>query len=223
VVRFRTIAAYRLLFASLAAAALGYEANPAASGPHGLVNFVSYFTNECNILAIVVIGGGGIAAVAGRRAVPDQLRGALVVYLVVTGTVYATLLAGLPNQHVTPWTNTVMHQIMPAVVVIDWLIDPPRVAMSVRRALWWLVFPITYLGYTLARGAVVDWYPYPFLTPTHQGYLGVAENCAGIAGGFLLLIGAVTLLGNALGRRLASRDALDLIRCEQTGGGYGQY
>jgi hypothetical protein len=101
-----------------------------------------------------------------------------------------------------------MHQLMPIVIVLDWLIDPPRHTLSTRKALYWLLFPLAYLGYTLTRGPHTGWYPYPFLTPTTHGYLPVIENCAAIAIGLLILIAVVTRIGNSLGRRLANRHAL---------------
>jgi hypothetical protein len=33
----------------------------------------------------------------------------------------------------------------------------------------WLAYPAAWLGYTLIRGASVDWYPYPFVDVSQLG------------------------------------------------------
>jgi hypothetical protein len=52
--------------------------------------------------------------------------------------------------------NTVVHQVMPVVIVLDWLFVPPVRPLPVRRVLWWLVFPLLYLAYTMIRGPLAD-------------------------------------------------------------------
>ena len=58
---------------------------------------------------------------------------------------------------------------------------------------WWIAaFPIAWVVYTMIRGAVVDWYPYPFLDPAVEpgvGLGGVAVYVIAIAS-FILLIGS---------------------------------
>ena len=46
----------------------------------------------------------------------------------------------------------------------------------------WLIFPAVYLVYSLCRGPIADWYPYPFLDPDHGslGYWNVAITSVGI-------------------------------------------
>jgi hypothetical protein len=68
----------------------------------------------------------------------------------------------------------VLHYTMPTVIVIDWLVDLPKNRVSLRESLIWLAFPLLYLVYSLLRGPLVDWYPYPFLDPRIEGYGNVA-------------------------------------------------
>jgi hypothetical protein len=193
------VGSYRIVLALLAAVAMSYTGYHAVTRHTGLANFFSYFTIESNILAVVAFAWGGCALLARRTAVPEVLRGAVVVYLAITGAVYALLLAGLPGQHIDPWVNTVVHQVMPAVVVLDWLIAPPRTALPLRRAWSWLVFPVLYLAYTLLRGPFAHWYPYPFLDPRPHGYGHVVIGAVGIAVGFVLVTVLVRWVGVALG------------------------
>ena len=86
----------------------------------------------------------------------------------------------------------------------DWICFRPWSRASYRAALAWLAFPLVYLAYSLSRGAVVDWYPYPFLDPRHPGGYGrVAAFAVVLAVVMALLAVAV----NAIGRkRAASAD-----------------
>jgi hypothetical protein len=93
----------------------------------------------------------------------------------------------------------VLHRVIPVVMVADWLIDPPRAALELRRALIWLVYPLLFAAYSLMRGPIVGWYPYPFLDPAQVGGYGVvALYCLGIAAGALLFTWLVVSVGGTL-------------------------
>ena len=59
----------------------------------------------------------------------------------------------------------VLHRLMPVVMALDWLLAPPSRRLAFRQCLWWMIYPLLYLVYSLIRGPIVDWYPYPFLDP----------------------------------------------------------
>ena len=204
------VAAYRIGFALLTLAAVVYQLfhsidiNPDFRAG----NFFSFFTIESNIFAAVVLiafGLGLVRSPASRAA--ELVRGAAVLYMVTTGIVYGLLLSGYTEElnTATDWVNNVVHRIFPLVLLADWLIDPPDVRIPFRRALVWLAFPIVFLVYSLIRGPIVDWYPYPFLNPdTAGGYAGVAAVCVGIAVGVIAMTWLVTWTGNHL--RLGARS-----------------
>lgn len=167
------------------------------------VNFFSYFTNLSNIFGACVFLYCAVRR--DRTPMVDLVRGAAVVYLTVTGIVYNTLLLDADELGVlVPWVNNVIHRVMPLVVIIDWLVDPPRTRLTLNRTLWWLAFPLVYVSYSLIRGPLVDWYPYPFLDPDKVGgYGGVAAYSVGIALAVVLFIIGVMWVGNKLGQRRA--------------------
>ena len=53
--------------------------------------------------------------------------------------------------------------------------------------MWWLVFPLVWTAYTLIRGAIVDWYPYPFLDHRLHSIGVVALYVVGIAVAFFVV------------------------------------
>jgi hypothetical protein len=163
------------------------------------VNFFSFFTIVSNIFGAAVLLGVTFG-MPWDPHVRDVLRGAATLALAIVGVVFALLLSNLDSQ-VIPWVNTVVHEVMPIGIVLDWCINPPRTAISRRDAAAWLVLPAAYLVYTLARGAAVHWYPYPFLNVDTIGYAGVAAYSAGILVFTILAAYALMAVGNALRAR----------------------
>jgi hypothetical protein len=168
------------------------------------LNFFFYFTVLSNILAAILM-----AALA-LRPFPlldnGLTRGAVTLYMTITGLVYAVLLrpieadVGLTD----PWINWVLHSLGPAAVMIDWLLFPPRKWLN-RAALWaWLIFPALFLAVTLIRGPIADFYPYPFLDPGEIGYAGVAGYSVGVLLLFLAIGAFIRWWGNRRGQELAT-------------------
>jgi len=177
---------YRLFFGGLAAAAVITQYLHGANHAPGFqpINFFSYFTIQSNILAALVLLVAGLAGLFGRQGSQlALLRGAATFYMTTTGIVYALLLSGLEVslQTTIPWVNTVLHYIMPMAVLADWLVNRPARKVTFKEAALWLIFPAAYVAYSLVRGLVVNWYPYPFLNPAQNGYWHVALICACIA------------------------------------------
>jgi hypothetical protein len=170
------------------------------------LNYFGYFTNVSNILAacIFIVSAYYVARRRESSRKADLVRGAATLYMAVTGVVYLTLLSGEELGLLMPWVNIVTHIVMPIAVVADWLYRPPRNRLGVQHMLLWLIFPLLYLGYTLVRGAVVHWYPYPFLDPSKvAGYGGVVVYCVVILVAFLAIGWLLTKLSVRLKRRLA--------------------
>jgi CDP-diglyceride synthetase len=92
------------------------------------VNFFSYFTNLSNIFAGFVLVASAMYLAGSRKpsATDDLVRGAVTMYMVITGVVYSLLLSGYELGHLLPWVNIVLHYIMPIVVLADWLCQPQR-------------------------------------------------------------------------------------------------
>ena len=154
--RRRLLAIGRLAFVGLSVVAITAQVLDLASrGVLNPVNFFSYFTIQSNLIAIAALALPALATLAGRSTRYDLLRGAAVVYMTVTGVVYALLLSGTDVDTAVPWVNAVVHQVMPIVVVVDWLLDPPAPPLPLRRTLVvWIAYPIAWIAYTMVRGAI---------------------------------------------------------------------
>lgn len=182
------IVAYRMLFSFLGFSAIVTEtATIIDRGQFVPGNFFSYFTIESNAFTVIVLVLTALALAYGvQNKLVAMLRGANTLYMIIVGLVFTLLLSGIKDAEFTavPWDNIVLHYIMPVAVVLDWLLDIPRQRVLYRKALVWLLFPLVYVFYSLIRGYLVGWYPYPFLDPSTSGYTGVTATSI-----VLLLVG----------------------------------
>ena len=191
--------ALRLLFGLLTLVAVASQLAIHVRMEANVVNFFSYFTNLSNLLAAAIL-----LLTARARAVPawiDRVRAVSAMNMAVVGIVFTLLLRNEDLGALQPWVNFVLHDLMPCVVVLDWLLDPPSTRLGVRNLLQSLAFPAGYLAYCLLRGAQTGWYPYPFLNPSRvDGYGGVTVYAVGITVIFLVVGWILVALGNRLGR-----------------------
>ncbi|PZF86240.1 Pr6Pr family membrane protein [Jiangella anatolica] len=176
-----------------------------------VANFFSYFTVQSNLL---VIAGCLWLAVAphtdGRFFRVLRLTG--LIGIGVTGVVYATLLAPLVDlEGAAQAANIGFHYISPIMAVIGWLLFGPWPRIDRRTIGLTLVWPIAWLVYTLIRGEVVDWYPYPFIDVNDIGYGRTVLNSAGIT---VLLLGVGWLFARG-DRRLGDRAGSDHVPAER--------
>lgn len=161
-----------------------------------VVNFFSYFTIQSNIVGIVVLLILALRAPGPRPGWLESLRGAATVYLTITFIVVILLLSNIDVGLQLPWVDFVVHKLTPVVMVLDWLLDPPTVRLTRRDVLSWLVYPLIWLVYTMIRGPIADWYPYPFLNPANGGYGQVVITSAVILVAGTVLCLAFAWLGN---------------------------
>lgn len=171
----------------------------------------NYFTIQSNLMAAIVLLWNAIRPPTENNLLRrDLFRGAAVLYLAITGVVYALLLSGYnaQMQGAMAGANLVLHYVAPLAVFADWLIVPPSAALTFRRALVWTAYPLLYLVFSLVRGALFDWYPYGFLDPgLVGGYGGVAIFSAVVLGGALGFIWLLVAIGRWRGQ--GQTDLLD--------------
>jgi hypothetical protein len=149
-------------------------------------NFFSYFTILSNLMAIGVLLWSAARPPSSHGPRAAAVRGAVTLYMAITGIVYAVLLAPADVGKPEPWVDFVIHVAGPLVLALDWALEPSRRLPGRRVIAAWLAFPLAYLVYSLVRGVAVDWYPYPFLDPDESGgYAGVAGYSLGVLAAFV--------------------------------------
>lgn len=169
-----------------------------------IVRVLSFFTIQSNLLT------GLVSAQLALR--PDRdgpvwrpVRLAALCGITVTGIVYSTVLARIhqPNGTAETFVNTLVHYVVPIMAVVGWVVSGPRpriTRVTMARA---LLFPLLWFVYTLVRGAIWHWYPYPFLDVPSHGYARVAVNAVLVT----VVLGAVAALFAVGDRRLPPAPA----------------
>jgi hypothetical protein len=207
--------AARAWFAATAGCALVgvlISAITAANNEHGrfhpaaarAVNAFVFFTIQSNLLVALAALLLALKLTRGSTAFA-VLRLTGLVAITVTGIVFHVALA--QTLDLKSWDavgNELVHTVVPVMAVVGWLLIGPRSLVSRRIAWLSLIFPVWWLAFTLIRGAIAHWYPYPFVDVTQLGYGRVAVNCVWVALLFLGLAASATTLD----RRLSPSGAL---------------
>lgn len=184
--------------------AAGNDAGRFTSVAGRIVNTLSFFTVQSNILVAVTTGLLAVR-LARTSTLFRVLRLTAVIGITITGVVFHLALANLQElsdkEAAADW---VLHTASPILCVAGWLLFGPRGQVSRRVAGLCVTFPLAWLAYTLIRGELVDdrfghpYYPYPFLDVAQLGYGPVVVAIALVAA----LFGVLALLALALDRRL---------------------
>ncbi|SCL32474.1 hypothetical protein GA0070616_4474 [Micromonospora nigra] len=185
-----------------------------ALGPATVTGLLPYFTIQSNVAVALFATHAGWRAWQGRPEPTSALKGAVTLYITITGVVYHLVLANPASPFAMAQPdrafgealgNQFLHTIVPLLAVADWVLFDRRGRLRPRYAAWWLAFPLGYLGFALVRGLVVDRYPYPFIDAGELGYDGVAVSAVFFAAAFWLLGLLFVAVDRLLGRRPAGR------------------
>lgn len=186
-----------LLFAIIPQIAIYYDLT---HGYRDLANYYSTFTILTNTIATFVFLIMVIVGPKYKLRWLDSVRGAMTGYLLILGAIYFLLLRNLPDDPAAPTISAVnhtLHYAMQVIAILDWIIFPPKNKLSFSNAIKWIVFPLLFVLYTLIRGRIVNWYPYPFLDPAN-GYLQMLPTLFVMIVAGLVLSVVLIALGRAL-------------------------
>ncbi|MFT3826797.1 MAG: Pr6Pr family membrane protein [Chitinophagaceae bacterium] len=151
-----------------------------------VINFFSFFTILSNIL--VAVNCTVLVIKPSTRINTPSVQSALAVYIAIVGITYSLVLRKL--WHPQGWqlvADVLLHDVIPVMYVVYWLVFVPKGQLKWNDALRWLLFPFVYIAYTLLRGAQTCWYPYPFVDAHALGYGKVWLNVLLFSAAFLLV------------------------------------
>ena len=105
----------------------------------------------------------------------------------LVGVVYQIILRHAWNpQGLQKWVDELLHSVIPALVLIYWILFVSKSELKWKSAFFWALYPLGYLTYILIRAKPSGFYPYPFVNVNELGYRAVFINCAFISIGFIL-------------------------------------
>ncbi len=178
-------ATFRLLTALLALSGVTIEL--VLGGPP--TRTLSHFTVQAALLLALVTLASARCAWSAHHPLPGALTGAALLYVTAAGLVHHLLLANGASPYTVPdgadgWhtiATHILHTAVPAAALLDWLLLTAPGRLHLRQATAWLLYPLAYLAFSLARGELLipgtqGRYLYPFLDVDQHGYRGVLGN-----------------------------------------------
>ncbi|TIU48417.1 MAG: hypothetical protein E5W19_17820 [Mesorhizobium sp.] len=168
-----------------------------------IVFYFSFFTILTNIGAVLVhislLSSSGYAwlpAFAGPR-----MRACVAVSITLVFIVYATVLARLwQPQGLFLFCDVLLHYATPVLFVLWWLISGADGRTRWSDVSWWVVYPISYLVYSLARAPLAGEVPYPFLDIAKNGVGSVTVAALAITALFLVICAVAVFIDHGIGR-----------------------
>lgn len=184
---------------------VGQYVNTYAGSLAGTINYFSYFTILSNILVAATLTSAALALAResgiGRLLNKPAVATATALYITVTGLIYFFILSHL--YQLEGWTlqfDRLLHYVMPPAYVVFWLAFVPKGTLDLRNVVWMLVVPLVYGAYTLARGPVAGWYPYPFIDAATLGYPRTFRNTGEFIIFFAFMGSIYVLIDRLIGR-----------------------
>lgn len=169
--------------------------------------FFLYFTNQSNILMFIYLFLFAAGNFGSKRLYAfthnDAVRGAVTLYIAVTGLIYcAVIMPFSPGGY--PWTEKIwfsnivnywLHIINPALFVAFWFrpVNSQRLPV-VKTALLYMIYPLCYLIFSLINGAIINFYPYPFLNAAQLWDTLFPDRAYETVAGALLLTASFVIL-----------------------------
>jgi uncharacterized membrane protein YhdT len=169
--------------------------------------YFSYFTITSCILSgiVLLVAGLGVLRNKSEGKWLTIARLTMAASMVIVGVIYNLLLA---NQAPDPrdvgyeWPvvpNLIMHTYMPIIIFLEWIITNTAFKLKLKQAFWVLIYPLSWLAFSLVRGSITDWWPYWFIDPA-SGLPTVVQWIATISAFFVVLALVLTPLQQALAR-----------------------
>ncbi len=169
--------------------------------------YFSYFTITSCILSgiVLLVAGLGVLRNKSEGKWLTIARLTMAASMVIVGVIYNLLLA---NQAPDPrdvgyeWPvvpNLIMHTYMPIIIFLEWLITNTAFKLKLKQAFLVLIYPLSWLAFSLVRGSITDWWPYWFIDPA-SGLPTVVQWIATISAFFVVLALVLTPLQQALAR-----------------------
>ena len=161
-----------------------------------------YFTILTNLMAALVLTGIALGKTTFGSPV---LLGGLTISMVFVGLIYILFLRGLLElSGGAKLADFILHYVSPVLVLLFWLVFAPKGTQRNSNPLLWVIYPLAYGIYALARGAADGKYAYPFIDVAQIGWLQAATNILLMALSFLAAGFVMVWLDRLLGRRKLS-------------------
>lgn len=113
---------------------------------------------------------------------------AVTLYILIVGLVYQLILRFTWSpEGLAMIVDELLHSVNPLLFLIAWIFIFKKNNLNWSLLLKWLIYPLAYLVYSLIRGSIVNWYPYPFIDVTKIGIQQSLVNSLMVTAMFVLI------------------------------------
>lgn len=143
-----------------------------------VVRFFSYFTILTNLIVAIFFSMQMLKKnQTNHFFLLSETSLSVTVYILVVGLIYQFILSKLYHpQGLNLLADNIIHGFTPIATLIFWLFYESRRKIRFATILYWLLYPLIYLVYTLFRGSIIQFYPYPFVDIIKYGMPQVLIN-----------------------------------------------
>jgi hypothetical protein len=180
----------------------------------GVINTLSYFTILTNLIVAIVStasalrGDPNTADTSNTFLTRPSTMSAVAVYIFIVGLTYSLLLRSIwEPTGLNAVLDVALHDITPILYVLFWFFFVPKGTLRWSQPIYWLIYPVLYVLYCLARGAITGLYPYYFVDVTLLGYPKALLNTALLFVGFWIVSLIAVAIDRFVGRSRLSRAA----------------
>ncbi|MDQ2865797.1 MAG: Pr6Pr family membrane protein [Candidatus Eremiobacteraeota bacterium] len=169
-----------------------------------LADFLSYFTIWTNALVAICVTVLLLwpNTRLGRFFSQSGTQTAIASYIAFVSIAYNILLRHIWNpQGAAMVADELLHDVGPIFYIVYWIGLSPKAGLRFLDAVPWLVYPLAYVAFAMARGALVHRYAYYFIDVDKLGIAAVVRNIGGLIVAFLVLGIVFLALARVLTRR----------------------
>jgi hypothetical protein len=169
--------------------------------------YFAYLTIQSTLIVAVVLAVTAVRELQGKADTKALTLARLSTssYAIIVGVVYNALLRGTTIDKRDPdygynWPvlpNEILHVWGPIFIVLDFALTATITKLKFKQIFWVLLYPLTWLGFTVVRGVITNWWPYDFLNPNKGSAVGVSIFVVEIMV-FLLVSAVISLALNKL-------------------------
>ncbi len=170
------IIATRIVLALLIVIAIYWQVSDRLS--HNLfrpTEYFAYFTITSGLITAGVLMISSVQLIKGQSETKflSLARLTMAVSMTLVGLIYNVLLrGGAPddrdigyNWPVLP--NEIIHTYVPVLIFLEWLLVRTTFTLKLNQAFWVLIYPLTWLTFSITRGVIQGWWPYWFIDPQY--------------------------------------------------------
>ncbi|NDC48251.1 MAG: hypothetical protein EBZ61_04075 [Micrococcales bacterium] len=159
--------------------------------------YFSYFTITSCILSGIVLGVAGFCVLRNKTETKwlTIARLTIAASMIIVGVIYNLLLADQapdPRDIGYDWPvvpNLIMHTYMPIIICLEWILTNTAFKLKLNQALWILIYPLSWLAFSLVRGTLQGWWPYWFINPAEG--IDVVLTWIGVISAFFVVLALV--------------------------------